>query len=135
MNIKSAFPSELLKAADLNKAVMVTIADVTVEKIGDDEKPVLHFKGTNKRLALNKTNAAIIAEVLQSDETDDWIGRKIQLYPTKTEYQGKRVPCIRVSDQLPAQQQARPQAPPPQPDPEPEQDSAPFHATDDDVPF
>lgn len=101
MNINDAFPSEYLKAADLTKATVFTIASVTIETLGEDKKPVLHFKGTDKALALNKTNAAIICEVLGTEETEDWVGKRISIYPTKTEYQGKRVPCLRVSDQAP----------------------------------
>lgn len=101
MNINGAFPSQYLKAADLSKATVVTIASVEVEEIGDDTKPVLHFKGSDKGLVLNKTNANIISEVLGTEETDEWIGKKISIYPTKTEFQGKRVACIRVSDQAP----------------------------------
>lgn len=99
MKIGSAFPSSYLKAADLNgKAVKVTIESVSVEKIGDDQKPILHFVGKDKGLVLNKTNANRIIEAVGSDETDDWEGWSITLYPCKVDYQGKRVDGIRVDD-------------------------------------
>ena len=99
MNIQGAFPSQYLKAADLQgRRVTVTIADVKMEDIGGDHKPVLRFQGKDKGMVLNKTNASLIAEIARSDETDEWSGVKIVLYPTKTDFQGKRVDAIRVDD-------------------------------------
>ncbi len=99
MKIGSAFPSEYLKAADLQgRRVKVVISGLSHEEIGDGVKAVLHFAGKDKGLVLNKTNANMIAEVLGSDETDDWQGATITLFPTKVEYQGKRVDAIRVDD-------------------------------------
>ena len=99
MKMSQAFPSSYLKAADLNgKAVRVTIESVTPEKIGDEIKPVLHFVGKDKGVVLNKTNANRITEAVGSDETDDWEGWSITLYPCKVDYQGKRVDAIRVDD-------------------------------------
>src|SRR5690242_16780983 len=99
MKINGAFPSDYLKAADLNgKAIRVSIDTVTVEKIGEDQKPVLHFIGKDKGLVLNKTNSARIVEAVGSDETDDWSGWSIVLYPCKVDFQGKRVDAIRIDD-------------------------------------
>jgi hypothetical protein len=99
MKISTAFPSEYLKAGDLNgKAVRVVIETVTAEKIGDDTKPVLHFLGKDKTLVLNKTNANRIVEATGTDETDDWAGWSILLYACKVDFQGKRVDAIRVDD-------------------------------------
>ena len=97
MNIQGAFPSQFLKAADLQgRRATVTIAGVTMEDIGSDTKPVLHFQGKDKGLVLNKTNANMITEIVGSDETDDWKGKRVTLYPTKTDFQGKRVDAIRI---------------------------------------
>lgn len=97
MNINSAFPSTYLKAADLQgRRVAVTIAGVVIEEIGGEHKPIVKFVGKDRGIVLNKTNAAMIAEIANSAETDDWAGVKVVLYPTKTDYQGKRVDCIRV---------------------------------------
>ena len=97
MNISSAFPSTFLKAADLGgKRVTVVIDKVVMEDIGGEHKPVVKFQGKERGVVLNKTNASMIAEIAGTDETDDWKGIKVVLYPTKTEFQGKRVDCIRV---------------------------------------
>lgn len=97
MNINGAFPSTYLKAADLQgRRVSVTIDKVVMEDIGGEHKPVVKFHGKDRGIVLNKTNAAMISEIANSDETDDWKGVKVVLYPTKTDFQGKRVDCIRV---------------------------------------
>src|SRR5688572_18882559 len=97
MKIGSAFPSDYLKAADLaGRSVRVTIESVTTEKVGNDQKAILHFVGKDKGLVLNKTNANRIVEATGSDETDDWEGWSITLYSCKVDYQGKRVDAIRV---------------------------------------
>ena len=44
---------------------------------------------------LNKTNGAYLAAAI-SDETDDWPGHEIVLYPTKVNFQGKMVDAIRI---------------------------------------
>lgn len=99
MKTNEMFPSSYLKATDLKgKPVKLVIKGCKMEDLGDDRKPVLTFKGTDKKLALNITNKNLIEEVLHSDETDDWNDKTIVLVPAKTEFQGKRVDCIRVSD-------------------------------------
>lgn len=96
MKVSEAFPSKYLSAADLSGAnVRVVMQHVEMEKLGDDTKPVLYFKGKQKGLALNKTNSKAIAEAY-GDETDDWNGQEIILFPVMTDYQGKQVEAIRV---------------------------------------
>jgi len=114
MDINAAFPSNYLKCSDLqNQEVMVTIQRIEMEDIGGDHKPVLYFLGKERGLVLNKTNANAIVQ-LHSPETDHWIGKKIVLFPTQTDFQGKIVPCIRVKLTAPEQPPAQPQAPPAQ---------------------
>ncbi len=97
MNIQEAFPSKYIKAADLNdQNVRVIMERVEMEDIGDDgDKPVLYFRGKSKGMVMNKTNSNNIA-IVYGDETDDWIGKEIILYPTMVDYQGRSVPAIRV---------------------------------------
>ena len=137
MKINDAFPSSYLKAADLNgKAVRVTIESVSVEKLGDDQKPILHFVGKEKALVLNKTNSNRIIEAVGSDETDDWEGWSIALYACKVDFQGKRVDAIRVDDRPGATRKPAGGAARRRPELENElpQDDAP-DMTDDDIAF
>jgi arabinogalactan endo-1,4-beta-galactosidase len=97
MNISQAFPSKYIKAADLqDQNVRVIMDHLQFEDIGDgDQKPVLYFRGKDKGMVVNKTNANNISMVY-GDETDDWAGKEIILYPTMVDYQGRSVPAIRV---------------------------------------
>jgi hypothetical protein len=118
MRTREVFTGGFLKAEDLGAASpVVTIDHYKVDKVGDDRKPILFFVGKDRPLVLNVTNANRITEIMGTDEMDDWVGKQIRLYVTKVDYQGQRVPAIRVES---PKGQAAP--PPPPPD-------------DDDVPF
>lgn len=96
MKISSTFPSNYLKAADLNdRNVMVKIDRVEMEKIGEDEKPVLYFVGKEKGMVMNKTNASNIANVY-GDDTSDWRDQEVVLFSAMVDFQGKSVEAIRV---------------------------------------
>jgi hypothetical protein len=135
VKINGAFPSDYLKAADLNgKAVRAIIESVSVEKMGDDTKPVLHFQ-SGRKMVLNKTNAMRLVEAIGSDETDDWGGWSITLYPAKVDFQGKRVDALRIDDRPgatkpPTAGVKRPTAPP-----EPSDDDLGGMPDDDSIPF
>ena len=137
MKIGSAFKGSYLKASDLNGArIVVTIDHVAIEKVGQgddqDDKPIVYFAGKEKGLALNKTNANSITEILNTDETEEWRGRRIVLHPDKTDFNGKRVDCIRVAPAPKSGTTSRPTPPPPPPVEEP---SDSIEITDADVPF
>ena len=103
MNINDAFPSKYLKASDLKgQAVLVVIARVDEEEIGDDKtmKMVAYFHGKERGIVLNKTNAQMIASK-HGPETDGWAGAEIELYPDKTSFQGQLVDCLRVRIPVP----------------------------------
>lgn len=99
MNIQDAFPSKFLKASDLQgMEPIVTIDQVKYEPVGKDKemKAVLYFKGKEKGLVLNKTNANKITELLQSGITEEWQGQRVRLFATETQFGGDMVDCIRV---------------------------------------
>lgn len=107
MRIDHLFPSKYVKAGDLNgKPVTLTITRLTVEKMGhgaeEERKPVLYFEKATKGLVLNRTNAMIIAS-LYGNESDDWAGKRIVIYPTKVRAFGAYQDCIRVKEEIPAQ--------------------------------
>jgi len=96
MRVSDAFPSQYLKAGDLQgRTVTVTIDRYTIEDVGDDRKPVLYFVGKEKGLVLNKTNANEIA-FTYGDDMDDWIGQKIEMFSMMVSFQGKNMPGLRV---------------------------------------
>lgn len=124
-NWRDSMPSKWLKASDLNgKPALVTIKEFTVEKMNDGgKKPAVWFKEEDKALILNITNGKKIEGICGSADPDNWIGKRIVIFPTETEMAGDTVECIRV-------RAPKPGTAAPQPEPEPE-----FHASDDDVPF
>ncbi len=127
MKASDAFPSKYIKAADLQgKKMRLTIQSVKMESVASDEpdKPVMYFKGAQKAMCLNRTNMNVLIE-LYGDETGDWTGKSIIVYPTKTDYQGKRVDCLRLEAPPAGKAQEAPPPPPP----------ADEHFDDADIPF
>jgi hypothetical protein len=96
-----AFPSKWLKAADVPPTgVDATITRVEQEEVdyGDGPKLAVNvtFAEMHKPLGLNATNWDSI-ESLHGKDTDEWIGKKVRLYSTKTRNpQGATVPCVRI---------------------------------------
>lgn len=113
MNINDAFPSTTLKAADIGDTDMVlTMTGVVQEEVGSgndkEVKPHVYFEETEKKLVLNKTNANTIAG-MYGGETDEWAGKKIALFATEVDFQGKQTLAIRVRMRKPgAPPQQRP---------------------------
>lgn len=128
-NINDAFPSNYLKASDLKgRAIVVEIDRVEFEPVGQQKemKPIVYFSGKEKGLVLNKTNAKQIVNMTGYENTEDWSGLSITIYPTETSFQGEMVDCIRVKRAAPNGNMAARRR-----DPEPE----PVPVTDDDIPF
>lgn len=96
VNINEEFPSKYLKSADLKgKMAKLQIAHVDSEEIGKDRKLVAYFRGKERGMVLNKTNAKTIAEAF-GDETDNWTGADIEVFSMKVDYQGRMVDGLRV---------------------------------------
>ena len=96
--VSEAFPSNYLKAADLNnRTVKVAINMVVFEEIGQnrDKKPVMYFEKVQKGLVLNKTNATEIA-AKHGDQMEGWTGKEIELFSMMVPFQGQNVAAIRV---------------------------------------
>ncbi len=120
-NWRDSLPSNWLKAADFEKPRLLTIKAFRVEKVGDEQKPVVFFAEDERGLVLNITNGNSIEDIAGSADPATWTGKRIVLYKTETEMKGKRTDCIRV-------RAPKPGAVPPPPPPD-------YVATDEDVPF
>ncbi len=148
-NINDSFPSNYLKASDLQASpVVVTIDRVEFEAVGRDRemKAVVYFIGKQKGIVLNKTNARKITEISGSALTEEWHGVAVVIYPTETEFAGETVECIRVK---PVQKAAMGRMTPtpktrgkkrtePVDDADSDDDDGAIHGaplTDDDIPF
>ena len=66
------------------------------------KKPLCYFKEvkSGKPLALNSTNSRTIAG-MYGDNTDDWPGKRVTLFPTKTQMGGEERGCIRIRPRIP----------------------------------
>ncbi len=100
MKISAAFPSNYIKAADLDgKPRALQIRTCVPEELGQgndkETKPVLYFQDRQKGLVLNKTNATVIADAY-GDDTSNWEGKAVEVYPTQVEFKGKLVDGIRL---------------------------------------
>ena len=120
MKTSQAFPSDYLKASDLNgKSVNGTIESVEMVDMGQgrdkERKLLIRFVGKQKSLVCNKTNAGIIERLTGSDETDNWVGKKITLCAREVEFQGDMVWAIRVSLTAPGNPAPAVSAPAPEP--------------------
>ena len=95
--VSDAFPSNFLKAADLNnRTIKLKMDKVIFEEIGQekDKKPVLYFAEVKKGLVLNKTNATTIGSV-HGQELEGWTGKEIELFEQTVPFQGQNVAAIR----------------------------------------
>lgn len=96
MKASDAFPSKYLSAEDLgDQNHTLKITHVAEDEIGGKQKFVLFFSGQKKGLVLNKTNWNTIAK-LCGEDSDDWTGQTITLFPTLVDFQGEQVAAIRV---------------------------------------
>ena len=92
-----AFPSKYWKAVDLPEGgLRLKMAKLELDKIGPEqkEKYILFFKGQDKQLVLNLTNWDLIAAYAGAD-SDQWVGKDVELYPTQTTFGSKAIDCIR----------------------------------------
>ena len=116
------FGGKTLKAADLGNAQpIVTIESVRSHKFDDGTKAVIKFQGKDKELVCNKTNWNSIVEITGEEDSDNWTGHRIKLTVAKVDYQGQRVPAIRVEDPGTSNGRAKPAPVPP-----PNDDEIPF---------
>ena len=146
MKHNEAYPSKFLASADLIvngqvKKIAVTFEAIVPEKItgndgGTETKPVARFVGKDKRMVINKTNWGRIAELLGSDDSDDWVGKAVVLSVVKVTMKGKLVNGLSVIGRpKPGSVPPPPPPPPPLHEEEVDVDTESFQADDDDVPF
>lgn len=91
--------SPFLKGDDLEEGERTIVTIKTAEEVNfpsGDTVPVLSFLEVEQKLTLNKTRIKKLVELL-GDDTDDWVGKKIALYPVDVQFNGKTVPGIAIA--------------------------------------
>ena len=122
--------SKFLKKEDCNPPILVTIKNLTQENMALEGDPlemkwVIHFNEVAKPMGLNSTNAQLIAQIVKSEETDNWPGHKIVLYNDPSVcYGGKLIGGIRA--RAPRNQPAPAPKPAPAAQPVADGDDCPF---------
>lgn len=138
-DINDAFPSRFVRATDLKGHRVVVILDrVEYEVLDRQKKAILYFRGKEKGLVLNKTNANRLIQLLGTAITEQWSGQRVTLYAEPVPFQGGMVPGVRIAPvAIPEQPYATPhqwqqpapgtfQPRQPQAQPEPESFGAPL---------
>jgi len=102
VKVSEMFPGRYLSGDDLQGQPMT----VTIARIGQEEmrpggaapvkKWVVWFQGEQKAVILGLTLAEQIAEAVGSDDTNDWPGRRVTLYPLPLTVAGESRVAIRA---------------------------------------
>jgi hypothetical protein len=101
MDARLLFPSKYLKAVEFKgRDATLTVTSVSLEKLAAEdgsvkEKGIVTFKETKKALVLNRTNAQCLI-ALWGYETDQWVGKRVTLFPATVQAFGAEELAIRV---------------------------------------
>ena len=92
--------SKYFRASDFTKEIVGTIWSVESSEFKNDDggtavKPVLHFRDMPQALVLNKTNFTALS-LMFGEDTKDWVGAKVALYPSRVDFKGRTMPTIKV---------------------------------------
>lgn len=94
--------SKYLKQSDVGEDTVVTIVKVgkaNVARKGDEPeyKWLVRFEEFEKPMVLNSTNIKRLAKACDSEDTDDWVGKKATLYvDPDVEFGGNIVGGLRI---------------------------------------
>ncbi len=104
---RSMFDRDFLGHWDLQgKDCVVTISEVkgktlTAQGNKKSKKPIVFFEGKTLGMVFNKTNCKTVASMYGNDTTK-WVGKKITLFPTTTQFGNETKECIRVRPGVPS---------------------------------
>ena len=114
LNGKEIFESDWLGSIDLGgKDLTVTIQLVEKAEVfnpktnGKSFKLAFRFKGQQKGMIVNRTNATTISK-LYGNEASAWNGKSITLYPTTCKVGRETTTCLRVREKVPGGQKQEP---------------------------
>lgn len=100
--VSELFPGRFLRQDDVDPPLALTIVEVKQKDLAQEgDYPhfewVIMFEEIEKPLILNRVNSTIISCVLRSNNSDDWIQRKIELYRDPFVFhQGQMLGAIRM---------------------------------------
>ena len=94
--------SKYLKQDDVSEGALFTVKHLQRQNVAQEGEPaenkyVMYFDEAEKGLVMNSTNIQLAERAFGSDETDDWLGKKIVLYvDPNVSFGGKIVGGIRL---------------------------------------
>ncbi len=95
--LSDLFPSKYLKTEDLRGEHRLTIRDIAIEEVGqNDHKPVMYFTNAKKGLVLNRTKIDAIKQGYGNLDIEALSGKDIILAPGTTLFKGQSTACINV---------------------------------------
>ena len=97
MDVTSFLAGQYLKHTDLPTPMMtVTIQTIEIRQLDSEDKICLFFTEFPKQsLACNATNLKRVAQLCGVD-SNQWAGKQLLLYRSRTDFGGKDVLCLRV---------------------------------------
>ena len=101
IDYRTMMDKEHLGAWDFQRDITLTIARVEAGVVGRDEKkrrkPIIYFaeSQSGKGMVCNVTNCKTIANLYGTD-TRQWVGKRITVYPAKTQFGSEMVDCLRI---------------------------------------
>lgn len=103
MKLSDLYPRRYATGHDLNgKAYTLTIERVQLEEMRPNHnapaemKPVIYFENSEKGVIMSRTMAYQVAGVVGSEDTLDWPGQRITIYPQPMMVAGKQRVGIRA---------------------------------------
>ena len=101
MKISKYRSSKWLKKEDVEALSLeerrTEVVSIEEDKVGDDLKPVVSFKGIEKPWPINMTGLEVLAELTGSQDTEDFVGTKVEVFvDPDVRYAGKRVGGIKL---------------------------------------
>lgn len=100
--VSEMLPSSYLKQSDIGDGKLFTIKNFKRENLAPEGeipefKWVMFFNEAEKGVVMNSTNIQLCEKIFGSDDTDDWLGKRIVLYvDDNVSFGGKIVGGIRV---------------------------------------
>ena len=98
MKLQDLFPGSF-RASHFDEPKTLTIAGIVpiaFEEDGEDrQKGKMTFRETSNYWIFGKEAAGELADQIQDDETDNWVGHRITLRKDRTRFKGEMVDCIR----------------------------------------
>lgn len=81
MDMKKTYPSRWWMPDDFdNIGTTFKIGNVRMENVGAGFRPCMFFHGVEKGLVIWEATSKAFTEALGSSETNDWVGREVELY-------------------------------------------------------